>query len=143
VSSGVAQRMPAFLGAYLDRSTGSYFPLFPFSAFILAGTVAGAAIAARSPRFVIDARCCGVWRFWSSGGCSLFRWPDAWISGSVAAYTLMRLGGVLLILRLVEIGCQRNGSPFRALALLGHETLQHSCFIFSCCMAASSGPRPC
>src|SRR5262249_31553730 len=42
-ASGVSQRLPPALGAYLDRASGSFFPLFPFSAFVLAGAVAGAA----------------------------------------------------------------------------------------------------
>src|SRR5688572_4903964 len=44
-ASGVAQRLPAPLGAYLDMSvTPSHFPIFPFAAFVLAGSVAGNAL---------------------------------------------------------------------------------------------------
>src|SRR5581483_171693 len=37
----LAQGLSPAIGAYLDVSTGSHFPLFPFATFVLAGTVAG------------------------------------------------------------------------------------------------------
>jgi hypothetical protein len=46
---------------------------------------------------------------------------DFW--GVSPAYALMRLGGLLLLLRVVEALCQRDWPPVRELALLGRETL--------------------
>ncbi|MCU0243144.1 MAG: DUF1624 domain-containing protein [Vicinamibacteria bacterium] len=40
----IAKRFHPALGAYFDASSGSHFPFFPFAAFVLAGTIAGALI---------------------------------------------------------------------------------------------------
>src|SRR5687767_2886551 len=49
-ASDVARRLPAPLAAYLDMSVApSHFPIFPFAAFVLAGTVAGAALGRQEP----------------------------------------------------------------------------------------------
>jgi len=46
---------------------------------------------------------------------------DFW--GASPAYALVRLGGLLLLLRLVEVAARAGLPGTRALALLGHETL--------------------
>jgi uncharacterized membrane protein len=102
----------------------SQFPLFPNAAFVLAGTVAGATLGRSSPdRRRRDAAS------WGSGlllvGASL-TWPlhgrvDFW--GPSPAYALMRLGGLLVLLPLVEAVCVRAPRLVRPLSLLGHETL--------------------
>ncbi|HEX9185466.1 MAG TPA: hypothetical protein VGB87_00205, partial [Vicinamibacteria bacterium] len=46
---------------------------------------------------------------------------DYW--GASPAYAVVRLGGLLLVLRLVEAAAQAGLPGLRALALLGHETL--------------------
>ncbi|HEX9188213.1 MAG TPA: heparan-alpha-glucosaminide N-acetyltransferase domain-containing protein, partial [Vicinamibacteria bacterium] len=48
-SSGVSRHLPEPLAPWLDEATGSRFPLFPFSAFVLAGTLAGATIGRTEP----------------------------------------------------------------------------------------------
>src|SRR5207244_2871583 len=41
-ASDLSRRLPLVLGAYIDvRAAPSAFPIFPYSAFVLAGTVAG------------------------------------------------------------------------------------------------------
>ena len=124
-ASGVSRTLPPVLGAYLDNaSVPSTFPLFPYSAFVLAGAVAGAALGRQDP--AVRHRRAVAW-----GGLLL-------IAGAVLAfalkgtvpfwgpspgYALLRLGGLLLLLRVVE-GVSRRGWPgVRTLALLGHETL--------------------
>jgi hypothetical protein len=41
-SAGLGARLPEALAPWVDEHTGSRFPVFPFSAFVLAGTLAGA-----------------------------------------------------------------------------------------------------
>lgn len=123
-ASGLSQRLPPALSPYLDKSSGSQFPLFPFSSFVLAGTVAGAALgrqeaATRRRRAIL----------WGAGlvamGLALVvllsGWVDFW--GVSPGYVLLRLGGLLLLLRLVESASLRGWPGIPSLALLGHETL--------------------
>lgn len=124
-ASGLAARLPPFLGAYLDDQSGSHFPLFPFAAFVLAGTVAGATLGRTDPetrhrralRFGLGLLAAGA----------LLQVPlegRVWFWGVSPAYALMRLGGLLLLLRLVEAVAELDLPGTRALALLGRETLQ-------------------
>jgi uncharacterized membrane protein len=124
-ASGLAARLPLFLGAYLDQSVApSQFPVFPYAAFVLAGTVAGAALGRQYPEtrrrravrgglglialgLVVSLALKGVVGFW----------------GVSPGYALIRLGGLLLLLRLVEAFAVREIPGTRALALIGHETL--------------------
>lgn len=123
-AAGLARHCPPALGAYLDATSGSHFPLFPFAAFVLCGTVAGVTLgrkesATRKKRALA----------WGSGLLvlgGLISFPlaahvDFW--GVSPAYALMRLGGLLLLLRLVEAVTHHDLPGTRALALLGHETL--------------------
>jgi len=123
-ASGVSERLPPFLGAYLDSRTGSKFPVFPYSAFVLAGTLAGATIGRAEPRRRRRRALLSGFALLAAGfllAIPLAGRVDFW---SVSpAYALVRLGGLLVLLRLVE-GASNPGLPgIRALALLGHETL--------------------
>src|SRR5262249_13916331 len=123
-SSGLAQRLPLALGPYLDRSSGSFFPVFPFSSFVLAGTVAGAALGRQEPatRRRRALRWGGL--LIASGALlavALAGRVDFW--GVSPGYTLLRLGGLLLLLLAVELLALRGFPGMRAPALLGHETL--------------------
>jgi hypothetical protein len=113
------------LGAYLDSSVApSQYPVFPFAAFVLCGTVAGSALgrvdyAKRKRRSI-------RWGLGLVGGSLVLTVPlagrvDFW--GPSPAYALLRLGGLLLLLRLVESATSRELPGTRPLALLGHETL--------------------
>lgn len=124
-SENLAASLPPALRAYVDESTGSHFPLFPYAAFVLAGTVAGAWLGRREPQ----ARHRRAWR----AGVALLALGallhvplrgqvDFWHISP--GYALIRLGGLLLLLRLVELGASRGFSGVQPLALLGHETLQ-------------------
>jgi fucose 4-O-acetylase-like acetyltransferase len=123
-ASGIAANFPRSLGAYLDQSTGSHFPVFPFATFVLAGTVAGAAIG-RQEVAVRRKRS----RLWGGGlvalgvalSAALAPWVAFW--GVSPGYTLLRLGGLLLLLSFVEAGAQRGWRVIPPLGLLGHETL--------------------
>ena len=127
-ASGLSERVPPALGAYLDMRTGSHFPVFPFSAFVLAGTVAGAELgrqeaAKRRRRGLVSAAvllATGALVSLALAGC-----VDFW--GVSPGYVLLRLGGLLLALLATEAGAAREGPGLRALALLGHETLQVFC----------------
>jgi uncharacterized membrane protein len=123
-SSALSTQLPPLLGAYLDQRTGSIFPLFPHASFVLAGTLAGAALG-RQEAAVRRTRALR----WGLGllGAGVVLAPL--LSGRVdfwsisPAYVLMRLGGLILLLRLVEVLTARGGPGTRALALLGRETL--------------------
>jgi uncharacterized membrane protein len=117
-------RVPAWLGAYLDDRGGSHFPLFPFAVFVLAGTVAGATIGRQEPtRRHRRALRAGLGLL--VGGYALHGLLPASIDfwHISPAYVLIRLGGLLLLLRLVEAWARRLWPGIDALALLGHETL--------------------
>jgi uncharacterized membrane protein len=124
-ASGVSTRVPLVLGAYLDQQVApSQFPIFPFSAFVLAGTVAGGVLGRQDPER--RRRRCVVGGLALVGLGAVLAVP---LSGKVdfwsvsPAYALIRLGGLVLLLRLVEEVASREVPGTRALALLGHETL--------------------
>lgn len=124
-AGNAADHVPAALGAYLDARSGSRFPFFPFAAFVLAGTVVGAVIGRQEPhrrhrRQVIAgvALLAGGWLL----SFPLQPYVDFW--GPSPAYSLMRIGGLVLLLRFVEFVADRDWPGVAALALLGHETLQ-------------------
>jgi fucose 4-O-acetylase-like acetyltransferase len=123
-ASDLAARFPESLAPYLDKSTGSRFPVFPYAAFVLAGTLAGATLGRAEPRVRRRralAAGLGLVGIGAVLAVALEGWVDYW--GPSPAYVLVRLGGLLLLLLLVE-GAARACLPgVRALALLGHETL--------------------
>jgi uncharacterized membrane protein len=124
-ASGLSRSLPLPLGAYLDSAAApSQFPVFPYSAFVLAGTVGGAALGRREGptrrrRAVVWGL--GLMALGAALTFPLSRVVDFW--GPSPAYALLRLGGLLLLVRLVESACARAGKLARPLALLGHETL--------------------
>jgi hypothetical protein len=123
-SSALSRQLPEALAPWLDERTGSRFPVFPFAAFVLAGTLGGAALGRAEP-WTRHRREIG----WGLGLVALgavLAWVlsdrvDYW--GASPAYVLVRLGGLLLLLRLVEAAAVAEAPGTRALALLGHETL--------------------
>jgi uncharacterized membrane protein len=124
-ASDLAGQLPPFLGAYLDPRSGSHFPLFPFATFVLAGTVAGAAIGRQEPRMRHRRQVAWGTALLLGGGLLSFplqSYVDFW--GPSPAYSLMRIGGLLLLLRLMEFAADREWPGVGVLALLGHETLQ-------------------
>jgi fucose 4-O-acetylase-like acetyltransferase len=124
-SSGVAAHLPEAIRPYLDDQTGSRFPLFPFSAFVLAGTLAGATLgraepAVRHKRALLAGGgllVLGGIVAWALEGRFAFWW------GASPGYVVVRLGGLVLLMRLVEIAANAGLVGTRLLALLGHETL--------------------
>jgi uncharacterized membrane protein len=124
-SSGVSSHFHPALAAYLDARSGSHFPVFPYSAFVLAGTVAGAALGRQEARtrrrraqlFGFLLIVVGTALAWLLSGH-----VDFW--GVSPAYVLIRIGGLLLLLRLVESAAEREWPGIPSLALIGHETLQ-------------------
>jgi fucose 4-O-acetylase-like acetyltransferase len=123
-SSGLSRHLPRALAPWLDESTGSRFPVFPFAAFVLAGTLAGTTLGRAEPRkrhrreivWGLGLGVLGALLAWGLSGS-----VDFW--GASPAYVVVRLGGLLLLLRLVEAAAQADLPGTRALALLGHETL--------------------
>lgn len=135
--------LPPFLGAYLDPATGSRFPLFPFSAFVLAGALAGAAIGRQDPltrrrRAIAGGRALLVLGLVVA--VVLRDRVEFW--GPSPGYVLLRLGALLLLLRGVEAAASRGLPGLRALELLGHETLLvyvlHLCLLYGGVL----GPAP-
>jgi fucose 4-O-acetylase-like acetyltransferase len=142
-SSGVSGRFPPALAAYLDERTGSRFPVFPFSVFVLAGTLAGATVGRADPRrrkrravlsglallfggLLLAAALRGRVDFWSIS----------------PAYVLVRLGALLLLLRLVEAAADSSLPGIRSLALLGHETLLVYVLHLTLLFGGVVGPSP-
>ncbi len=124
-SSGLSQRWPGALAAYLDRSGGSIFPLFPFAAFVLAGTVAGAQLGRQDPqtrRRRAVAWGLGLIALGTLLAAALAPRVDFWTVSP--GYVLLRLGGLILLLLGVEAASTRAPLPTRVLALFGRETLQ-------------------
>ena len=123
-ASGVASRLPAPIGAYLDMTvTPSQFPLFPFSAFVLAGSVAGSALGRQDPATRRRRGLVGGFALIAAGIALAvpLRWVvDFW--GVSPAYALIRIGALLLILLAVEAVARRTAAV-APLTLLGHETL--------------------
>jgi len=120
----VSERLPPFLAAYVDNRTGSIFPVFPFAAFVLAGNVAGALLGRQDPR-VRHRRALLFGAFALVAGFVLARLLEGRVDfWSVSpAYVLLRLGGLVLLLRLVEVAAARGLPGIPMLALLGRETL--------------------
>src|SRR4029079_4781415 len=94
----LADRLPLPMGAFLDASTGSHFPVFPFSAFVLAGTMTGALIGRQDPhvRRQRALRASGVLLGLGLALSLLLRGRvDFW--GPSPGYALLRMGGLLLL----------------------------------------------
>ncbi|HYN02411.1 MAG TPA: heparan-alpha-glucosaminide N-acetyltransferase domain-containing protein [Vicinamibacteria bacterium] len=123
-SSGLSRRLPEALAPWLDESTGSRFPVFPFAAFVLAGALAGATLGRAEPKrrhrravaWGLGLVALGVVLSQALAGR-----VDYW--GASPAYAFVRLGGLLLLLRLVEAAARARVPGMSTLALLGHETL--------------------
>jgi uncharacterized membrane protein len=123
-ATDLSARLPPLLGAYIDDRSGSIFPIFPYAAFVLAGTVAGAGLGRQEPR-ARHRRALGL----GLGLLALGALLALLLEGRVdfwsisPAYVLLRLGGLLLLLRAVEAVVARGLTGTEALALLGRETL--------------------
>jgi fucose 4-O-acetylase-like acetyltransferase len=123
-SSGVSERLPEALAPWIDERTGSRFPAFPFSAFVLAGTLAGKLLGRAEPhvrhrrevRWGLVLLALGAALAWALAGR-----VDYW--GASPGYVVIRLGGLLVLMRLVEAAARAELPGVRALAVLGHETL--------------------
>ncbi len=127
-ASGLSAHVHQGLGAYLDDATGSHFPLFPYAAFVLAGTMAGAALGRQEAR---TRRRRGL--SWAAGLLLIGVLLSLLLSGRVdfwrisPGYALLRLGGLILVLLGIELLADLGLPGIPALALLGHETLLVFC----------------
>jgi uncharacterized membrane protein len=123
-SSGLSAHLPEPLAPWLDDRTGSEFPVFPFSAFVLSGTLAGALVGHAAParRRSLLVRA-GLALLLAGGllAIPLTGRVDFW--GPSPAYSLARLGALLLLLRAIDGLIGTSPGALRALALLGRETL--------------------
>ena len=138
----VGAGLPLPIAAFVNPLRApSQFPLFPFAAFVLAGTVAGAQLGRQDP--AVRRRRTLVWGGTLMAAGALLAWPlsgvvDFW--GPSPAYVLLRLGGLLLLLRVVEQVTAFASRLVRPLALLGHETLLvyvlHLLLLFGCFIVA-------
>lgn len=122
-ASGLSASLPAPLAAYLDQRTGSTFPVFPFSAFVLAGTLAGSTLG-RQEAAVRRRRALAAGAALLAAGVALAPVLEGQVGFGVSpAYALIRLGGLVLLMLLVEAACRVEVPGLSALGLLGHETL--------------------
>jgi len=123
-ASGVAARLPEALAPWLDAATGSSFPVFPFSAFVLAGNLTGALLGHATPERRHRLALAAGAALLATGSVLAFVLRgrvDFW--GPSPAYVLIRLGGLLWLLWLVERAVATQAWSMCALALFGHETL--------------------
>jgi uncharacterized membrane protein len=124
-ASGLSARVPLALGAYLDQAAApSQYPVFPFAAFVFAGTAAGAALGRQEPhRRHRRELVAGLVLVLAGIALALLfaRRYDFWTVSP--GYTILRLGGLLLLLLGVERAARAEVPGVRPLALLGHETL--------------------
>jgi fucose 4-O-acetylase-like acetyltransferase len=123
-AGNLSTRLPPALGAYLDSTSGSPFPLFPFASFVLGGALAGSLLGrdagkTRRRRTVQAGVALVVLGILLS--ILLEGRVDFW--GVSPAYVSIRLGGLLLLLRLVEGAARRKLPGIPAVAILGRETL--------------------
>ena len=141
-AADLSAHLPPLLGAYLDTRSGSIFPVFPYAAFVLAGTVAGAGLGRQEPR-VRHRRALGFGLGLLALGALLAPLLESTVDyWSISpAYVLVRLGGLLLLLRAVEALVVRGLPGTQALALLGRETLLvfvlHLYFLFGGILGAA------
>jgi hypothetical protein len=123
-ASGLSEDLPVWLAPYFDERTGSTFPFFPHATFVLAGTVAGSVLGRQAPgarerrTLIAGAVLLGLGIVVS---LLLRDRMDFWKISP--GYALLRLGGLLLLLRLVAALSAHAGPGLRAMALLGRETL--------------------
>jgi hypothetical protein len=142
-ASHVALALPPALGTYLDTSLGSPFPLFPFSIFVLTGTLAGLALG-RRPAGERRKRTLALGGGLLLAGIVIAPFladrVDFW--GVSPAYVLIRLGGLLLLLQLVEVAARADFPGIPALAVIGHETLLVYLFHLYLLYGGIVGPAP-
>jgi hypothetical protein len=142
-SSGVAARLPEPIAPWLDAATGSSFPVFPNSAFVLAGSLAGARLG-RAPAPARQRREVAIGTILLAAGALLALLlhgrVDFW--GASPAYVLIRLGGLLLLLRLVEAAASTGHRAMRELGLLGRETLLVYVLHLTLLFGGVFGPSP-
>jgi fucose 4-O-acetylase-like acetyltransferase len=127
-ASEASARLPPAVGAYLDMRSGSHFPAFPFAAFVLAGTVAGAELGRQDAAVRRRRGLRAALALFAAGvllSVLLAGRVDFW--GVSPGYVLLRLGVLLLVLLATEAAAGGAGPAMRALALLGHETLLVYC----------------
>ena len=142
-ASGLGARLPEAIGPYLDVRTGSRFPLFPFSAFVLAGTLAGATLGRAEPRTRHRRALVAGAALLAAGG--VLAWllagrVEYW--GPSPAYSLVRLGGLVLLMRLVEIAAAaRLPGIARAGPARATRRCSSTCCTSTCSSAASSATR--
>jgi fucose 4-O-acetylase-like acetyltransferase len=142
-TSRLSAHVPAPLGAYLDDSTGSHFPVFPYAAFVLAGTLAGSALGRQEEG--VRRRRARIFGAILVASGAILAVPlagvvDFW--GVSPAYALLRLGGLLILLQLVEKASRRAWPGIPLLALLGHETLLVFVFHLYLLFGWVGGPAP-
>ncbi len=142
-SSGVGTHVPEAVAPWLDLTTGSRFPVFPFSAFVLFGTLTGALLghapAPRRQRLEV-ASGSGLLLLGGMLALLLHGRVDFW--GPSPAYVFVRLGSLLLLLRVVEAAAASGHVVMRGLALLGHETLLVYVLHLTLLFGGVLGPSP-
>ena len=142
-ASGLSARVHPALGAYLDGTTGSHFPFFPFGAFVFAGNVAGALLGRQEPEARRRRARRSAGALIAAGlllAALLYGRADFWTVSP--AYVFVRLGGLLLLLMAVERAAERRVPGLGTLSLAGHETFQVFVFHLYLLYGWILGPAP-
>lgn len=125
-SSAAVGRLPLPLAAYLNGSSGSLFPLFPWSGYVFLGAAIGYLCATRPQRVSAMLALAGV--MLAAGGVVLQKIPftlygpmDFWRTSPNVV--LVRLGGVCLLVAIVGLATRWIPSLTSPSKILGRESL--------------------
>ncbi len=128
--SALSSSLPGWAAAYVDMAGGSRFPLFPYAPFVLCGGAAGAWLGRRGAAarlrpllgFGLGGLLAGaLWAALDFGRADFWAEWNFWAISP--GYTLMRLGGLLLLLAALDAVALRGWGGSRLLGAVGRETL--------------------
>lgn len=147
-ASASMQHLPLWLASYVSGNTGSWFPIFPWSAFVLIGSALGYVFTTHQQS---TADCClptvpllSIGSLLALlGMILLYEFPppmgdntpaDVWKANP--AFFLSRLGLVIIILGIVGWITNRIRVPYHAIRCVAEESLLiyfvHICILYGC-----------
>jgi uncharacterized membrane protein len=125
----VSAGFPWWIGTYVGKHWDSFFPLFPYAAFVFAGAVWGSLYTSErkndEARFLRASARCGLW-FMATGAVSAFLplpapYSDFW--NASPQFFLVRVGFFAVLLPLLVAAESKAPAAGRYLAAMGRESL--------------------
>jgi uncharacterized membrane protein len=136
-----AAHLPLATASYLSAGTGSLFPLFPWSAYVLAGAAVGYLLMRESqgagkirlaPWALAGVLAPSLGVAFSKLPINLYDYPQSWAPSP--NIFLVRAGAVLLLLTLVTVVTRRVQLPARPIQNIASESLPvyfvHICILY-------------